>query len=76
MQQHANANVITSPPEQKCDGTGRPSPICRKIVAERIMHASMPRTNASERFLGCRGSKSCDTMSWVVGTTKTRGQAR
>jgi len=25
----------------------------------------------SDRFLGCEGERSCDTISWVCGTMKT-----
>jgi hypothetical protein len=37
----------------------------------RICKPSIASTIASERFLGCRGSSSCETISWVWGTVKT-----
>lgn len=42
-----------------------------RAYAAQTWRARMASTRTSERFLGSRGSRSCETMSWVSGTTKT-----
>lgn len=49
---------------------GRLRPEGRAYAAQ-TWRARMASTRTSERFLGSRGSRSCETMSWVSGTTKT-----
>lgn len=42
-----------------------------KIYSVEINVASTARTARSDKFFGCEGESSCDTISWVCGTMKT-----